>query len=395
MNARLQHNEDHQSPHHHRPSHNPSMPHPARIKCLIVDDIQENLIAMEALLQRDDVELLLASSGAQALELLLTHSDVALALLDVQMPEMNGYELAEFLRGSERTRHIPIIFMTAGSRDQNWQFRGYESGAVDFLYKPIDSHMLVNKVNVFFELHRRTQALAHELKERTASLRVNEMFMAVLSHDLRTPLMSMMAAATVLKRQPDTAKQNTLVESMLCSGQRMGRMIEDLLDVTRIRHAGGIALDLQSVSLQTLVQRTVTEMHTGFPDRTIETSLEGDFCGVWDAERLSQIITNLVGNALQHGDCTQPVQIAVDGCQSNQVTVSVTNGGAPISPDLIPHLFDPFRGGPRPPGRNQGLGLGLFIAHQLVRAHGGTINVQSQEGATRFCFTLPRMSVMH
>lgn len=368
------------------------MPNAPRIKCLIVDDIRENLIALEALLQRDDVELLLAESGAQALELLLTHSDVALALLDVQMPEMNGFELAEFLRGSERTRHIPLIFMTAGSRDQNWQFRGYESGAVDFLYKPIDSHMLINKVNVFFELHRRSQALAHELQERTAALRVNEMFMAVLSHDLRTPLMSIMAAASVLKRQPDTARVGTLAESMLSSGQRMGRMIEDLLDVTRIRHVGGLALKLQTANWQDLIERTLKEMHTGFPDRRIDTTLKGDLVGVWDAERLCQVMTNLVGNAVQHGDGTQPVQIAVDGRQSAQVTIAVTNNGMTIPPGLLPHLFDPFRGGERPAGRHQGLGLGLFIAHQLVRAHGGTIDVRSQDSTTRFCITLPRVA---
>ena len=368
------------------------MPNAPRIKCLIVDDIRENLIALEALLQRDDVELLLAESGAQALELLLTHSDVALALLDVQMPEMNGFELAEFLRGSERTRHIPLIFMTAGSRDQNWQFRGYESGAVDFLYKPIDSHMLINKVNVFFELHRRSQALAHELQERTAALRVNEMFMAVLSHDLRTPLMSMIAAASVLKRQPDTARVGTLAESMLSSGQRMGRMIEDLLDVTRIRHVGGLALKLQTANWQDVVQRTLEEMHTGFPDRRIETTLEGDLVGFWDAERLCQIMVNLVGNAVQHGDGTQPVLIDVDGRQSGQVTIAVTNNGVTIPPELLPNLFNPFRGGERPPGRHQGLGLGLFIAQQLVRAHGGVIDVQSKDSTTRFCIRLPRVA---
>lgn len=368
------------------------MPNAPRIKCLIVDDIRENLIALEALLQRDDVELLLAESGAQALELLLTHSDVALALLDVQMPEMNGFELAEFLRGSERTRHIPLIFMTAGSRDQNWQFRGYESGAVDFLYKPIDSHMLINKVNVFFELHRRSQALAHELQERTAALRVNEMFMAVLSHDLRTPLMSMMAAASVLKRQPDTARVGTLAESMLSSGQRMGRMIEDLLDVTRIRHVGGLALKLQTANWQDVVQRTLEEMHTGFPDRRIDTTLEGDLVGFWDAERLCQIMVNLVGNAVQHGDGAQPVLIDVDGRQSGQVTIAVTNNGVTIPPELLPNLFNPFRGGERPPGRHQGLGLGLFIAQQLVRAHGGVIDVQSKDSTTRFCIRLPRVA---
>ena len=178
------------------------MPQTDRTKCLLVDDVEENLIALEALLQRDGLDILKAQSGPEALELLLAHDDVALALLDVQMPEMNGFELAELIRGSERTRHIPLIFMTAGSREQNWQFRGYESGAVDFLYKPIDPHMLTNKAGVFFELHRRKQALAHELRARTEALRINEMFMAVLSHDLRTPLQSIVAAATVLKRQP-------------------------------------------------------------------------------------------------------------------------------------------------------------------------------------------------
>ena len=242
------------------------MPSTDCIKCLLVDDVPENLIALEALLQRDGLEILKAQSGPEALELLLTHSDVALALLDVQMPEMSGFELAELIRGSERTRHIPLIFITAGSREHNWQFRGYESGAVDFLYKPIDPHMLINKANVFFELQRRKQAQARELEERTAALRVNEMFTAVLSHDLRTPLMSISAAATVLKRQPDTDRVAVLVDRVLSSSQRMGRMIEDLLDVTRIRHAGGLALQLGRADMQSIVQRTLVEVQTRFPD---------------------------------------------------------------------------------------------------------------------------------
>ena len=142
----------------------------ARIKCLLVDDVPQNLIALEALLQRDDVEIFTAHSAREALEILLVESDIALALLDVQMPEMDGFELAALIRGSERTQDIPLIFLTASSSEQNWQFRGYESGAVDFLYKPIDPQMLLCKANVFFELHRRKQALALELQERTEAL---------------------------------------------------------------------------------------------------------------------------------------------------------------------------------------------------------------------------------
>ncbi|KAG0738019.1 hypothetical protein G6F24_017727 [Rhizopus arrhizus] len=107
--------------------------------------------------------------------------------------------------------------MTAGSREQNWQFRGYESGAVDFLYKPIDPHMLSMKANVFFELHERKRALATQLEERTEALRSNEMFMAVLSHDLRTPLQSIVMGASLLQRQNDDARVASLSQRMLQS----------------------------------------------------------------------------------------------------------------------------------------------------------------------------------
>ncbi|PVY90650.1 phospho-acceptor domain-containing protein [Acidovorax sp. 99] len=365
------------------------MPQTDRTKCLLVDDVEENLIALEALLQRDGVDILKAQSGPEALELLLAHDDVALALLDVQMPEMNGFELAELIRGSERTRHIPLIFMTAGSREQNWQFRGYESGAVDFLYKPIDPHMLTNKASVFFELHRRKQALAHELRARTEALRINEMFMAVLSHDLRTPLQSIVAAATVLKRQPPPDKAALMADRVLGASQRMGHMIEDLLDVTRIRQAGGLALQLGPAHMQTLVQRTLDEVATSHPERPIDSTLAGDLAGTWDAERLCQVVTNLVGNALHHGSADHPVRIAVDGTRPEEVSITVSNGGT-IPPELLPHLFDPFRGGEREPGRHQGLGLGLFIAHQIVRAHHGTIEARSHNDVTSFRVTLPR-----
>ena len=365
------------------------MPQTDRTKCLLVDDVEENLIALEALLQRDGLDILKAQSGPEALELLLAHDDVALALLDVQMPEMNGFELAELIRGSERTRHIPLIFMTAGSREQNWQFRGYESGAVDFLYKPIDPHMLTNKASVFFELHRRKQALAHELRARTEALRINEMFMAVLSHDLRTPLQSIVAAATVLKRQPPPDKAALMADRVLGASQRMGHMIEDLLDVTRIRQAGGLALQLGPAHMQTVVQRTLDEAATSHPERGIESILEGDLAGTWDAERLCQVVTNLVGNALHHGSADQPVRICADGNLPETVSITVSNGGT-IPPELMPHLFDAFRGGEREPGRHQGLGLGLFIAHQIVRAHRGAIEAKSQDNVTTFRVTLPR-----
>jgi DNA-binding NarL/FixJ family response regulator/anti-sigma regulatory factor (Ser/Thr protein kinase) len=138
------------------------MSHP---KVLIVDDHPANLMALSELLRRDDVELLVAESGAEALELLLVH-DVAVALIDVQMPEMGGFELAELMRGVERAKHVPIIFVTAGTRDADRRFRGYEAGAVDFLYKPIELDVLKSKVNVFLALNRQRRELSRLVEER-------------------------------------------------------------------------------------------------------------------------------------------------------------------------------------------------------------------------------------
>lgn len=368
------------------------MPPNTRAKCLLVDDIEENLTALEAVLQRDDIDILKARSGAEALELLLRHNDVALALLDVQMPEMNGFELAELIRGSERTRHVPLIFVTAGSRDQGWQFKGYETGAVDFLYKPIDTHALVNKANIFFELDRQKRALAHELQERSESLRLNEMYMAVLSHDLRNPLTAILTGAMALQRQlADPEKVQSLANQIQSSGRRMGQMIEDLLDVTRVRQAGSMPLKLGAASLDAVVDRAAQELRDNDSNRCIQVDTQGDMAGVWDSERLLQVASNLIGNALQHGAPCAAVQVDVDGAATASVVLSVSNDGA-IADHLKAQLFNPFRERIHQPGRHQGLGLGLYIAQQIVLAHGGTIEAFSENARTTFRVKLPRVS---
>jgi two-component sensor histidine kinase len=160
------------------------------VSFLLVDDLEENLLSLEALLRRENLSLLKARSGDEALELLLEH-EVALALIDVQMPGLNGFELAELMRGNERTRAIPIIFVTAGSADSQRRFRGYEAGAVDFIQKPIESDILRSKAGVFFDLFRQRQQIADQRDElevqaealREAGRRKDE-FLVTLTHDL-------------------------------------------------------------------------------------------------------------------------------------------------------------------------------------------------------------------
>ena len=361
------------------------------IKCLLVDDLDDNLLVLSALLRRDGLELLLARSGTEALELTLQH-DIALALLDVHMPEMDGFELAELMRGSERTRHIPIIFVTAGDHDAHRVFKGYDSGAVDFLHKPIEPRVLVNKAEVFFQLHRQKQQLALQLHERTETLHLSEMLMAMLGHDLRGPLSAILMSAMVLERRADNEPSRQAAARIQSSGKRMSRMIADLLDLARARLAGGIVVTPAPMELGAVFQRVVQESQAANPGRDVRWEQTGDGEGRWDGDRLAQVASNLIGNAVRHGTPTEPVRVRFDGSAADRVEFSVANAGA-IPADLLPHVFDPFRSGRHASNASSGLGIGLYIVQQVVQAHGGTVEVRSDEAiGTEFRVVLPRVA---
>ena len=172
----------------------------------------------------------------------------------------------------------------------------------------------------------------------------------------------------------------------------MSRMIEDMLDLARARLAGGIPLSREPSDLGVLVHRVVQEHQVASPDRRIESSSEGDLTGDWDADRLAQVASNLIGNALQHGGPDDVVTVRLQGLSDGAVVFSVANTGT-IPADLLPHIFDPFRGGERPLRRGNGLGLGLYIVQQIVLAHRGSIEARSADGRTVFHVTIPRRTL--
>lgn len=374
------------------------------IKILLVDDVAQNIVALDALLSRPGIQAFHAYSGADALELLLRH-DFALALIDVQMPEMDGFELAELMRGSPRTRQVPIIFLTATDRDARRTFRGYEAGAVDFLYKPFDPHILRSKVEVFVQLQSQKLMLAEQLDTVSKMVRTNEMFIAVLGHDLRNPLASIMANAEILRRLPDVqreaesesgskdatslARVATSAERIHSSGTRMAKMIDQLLDVARMR-SGQLILTPCDVDLAAVCRAIIGEFDPLGESNRIDLVCEGQTTGCWDADRLAQVLSNLVGNALHHGHASEPVHVRLDGTRPTELRVSVANAGE-IPAEAREHLFEPFRSGTPPHQNVHGLGLGLYIAHELVRLHRGRLDVQSSAAeGTVFEIVLPK-----
>ncbi|MGF6273917.1 signal transduction histidine kinase [Massilia sp. UYP11] len=385
-------------------------------KILIVDDLPENLQALEALLRHEQRAIYQAGSGEQALALLLEH-EFALAILDVQMPGMDGFELAEVMRSTTRTRHIPIVFVSAAGRELDYAFKGYESGAVDFMYKPLDSDAVRSKVNVFVALDQQRretrrqvlaleqsrqeqEALVRELnqtqQELQRSLKMRDEFMSLVAHELRTPLNTLFLETQMrslqLKRGNTAAFAAQPMEAMIQRDERqiksMIRLIDDMLDVSRMR-SGKLSIRPAQVELMNLLERVVSDL--SLQAATTGSSLtlrpHDGVTGCWDEFRVEQVIVNLLTNALRYG-CGQPVEVSVERT-GEMVRIDVRDQGKGIATSDLERIFEPYERGARN-GEPKGLGLGLYISRQLAVSHGGELRVTSSPGeGSVFSLVLP------
>jgi signal transduction histidine kinase len=231
---------------------------------------------------------------------------------------------------------------------------------------------------------------AQAADELSGQLRLNETFVATVSHDLRTPLTAILTGADLMLARSEDSSPRLVAERIRSSGRRMFRMVDQLSDLTRARLGGGIRLALgEAIDLVAVTERVVGELRVAHSERRIDVVPAGDAHGHWDAARLEQVVSNLVANALRHGVRSEPIHVRIDGSRTDRVFLGVTNGGE-IDASVLPHLFEPFHSSKAIREPREGLGLGLYIVEQIVRAHQGQIEVLTRRGSTTFCVALPR-----
>jgi len=366
------------------------------VSFLLVDDLEENLLSLEALLRRDGLVLLKARSGDEALELLLKH-DVALALVDVQMPGLSGFDLAELMRGNDRTRHVPIIFVTAGNADSQRRFRGYEAGAVDFIHKPIEPDILRSKADVFFELYRQRQQIAaqrDELKARSAELeeadRRKDEFLATLAHELRNPLAPLRHGLDVLRRKPDGESAEDIRAMMDRQLTQMVRLIDDLLDVSRISQ-GKIELRRERLQAAEIVRLALEASRPLIENHGHSLTVDVPDAAIWldaDPTRMAQVLGNLLNNAAKYTPEGGHVGLSLRA-ENGEAVIAVSDNGLGIPPAMQSRIFQLFTQiEDHSVHAKGGLGIGLALAQQLVEMHGGSIGAHSGGAGHGSTFTL-------
>jgi len=363
-----------------------------KVNILLVDDQPENLLAVEATLDNPEYNLVKAGSGRAALKCLLQEGDFAVIVLDVKMAGMDGFETASILRQRDRTRHTPIIFLTAHGRDHEQVLQGYSLGAVDYLFKPPEPAILRAKVAVFVELFKKNCELQRQTAQLAAANEELETFCYSVSHDLRGPLRAIDGFASMLREEAAGSlgeKQQDLLRFIGQSAQKMRHRIDDLLSFARM---GRAEILTRRVPLNPLVEEVWRDWHFEAQGRNIDWKVTTLPEVEADGDMLRQVFTNLLSNAIKFTRERERAEIEI-GCEQGEkgeAVIFVHDNGTGFDMRHANKLFGLFQ---RLHGEEQfeGTGVGLASVRRIITRHGGRIWAEGEpnQGAT-FYFSLPK-----
>jgi len=372
------------------------MPDKEKANILIVDDKMNNIFVLEEILSHPGRNFIRAIDGREALKAALDE-EVDLIILDVQMPNMDGFEVAQILKSHKRTRDIPIIFASAEKKEHQFMLKGFEEGAVDYLYKPLDPALTKARVSVLLQLHLQKKELIRknlmlekytlEIQQLNADL---ESFSYSVSHDLRAPLRSINGYARIIQEEHKeqlNEEIRRLFGNIQNSAGRMGVLIDSLLEFSRL---GRRKIAKSGVNMMELVQKVLQDLHQ---DRSNKTSIhigplppaEGD------PGLLHQVMMNLVSNAIKYSAKKEAPVIEIGSSEKEEEYIYfVKDNGTGFNMAYVHKLFGVFQ---RLHNNDEfpGSGVGLAIVQRIVNKHGGRVWAEGRpgEGAT-FLFSLPR-----
>ncbi|OQX96426.1 hypothetical protein B6I21_01075 [candidate division KSB1 bacterium 4572_119] len=386
-------------------------------KILVVDDKVENLIVLETVLKQLDVEFIRALSGQEALEIITQDQNFAIALIDVQMPDMDGFETVRKMRSLNKTKNLPVIFISAIYSENYYKLKGIQAGAVDFIAKPIVPDILIGKVKIFLDIHNQKIQLQEEISNRIkiesklkktveqmkqlaieaqVASKTKSEFLANMSHEIRTPMNGIIGLTALMLDTGLTDEQREFSEMIRNSADSLLVILNDILDFSKIE-AGKLELEKIDFDLRDMLENLSDILAMKVYKKGLEFSclIEPDVPSMLkgDSGRLRQILTNLIGNAIKFtakGEIA--LHVSLDKEYENYAIIhfSVTDTGIGIPRNKIERLFKSFSQVDTSTTRKYGgTGLGLTISKQLVELMQGQIGVRSVPGkGSTFWFTI-------
>ncbi|MBC8987169.1 hybrid sensor histidine kinase/response regulator [Pedobacter sp. N36a] len=364
---------------------------------LIVDDTPENLISLKKVLEKHNFEVDTASSGEEALKKVLKNEYV-LIILDVQMPGMDGFEVAEAISGYSKAKETAIIFLSAANTETKFITKGYSSGGLDYITKPVDMDILLLKVKTFYRIYEQSRklieiqkALLDEIEFRKQAERKKDEFISIASHELKTPLTSVKGYVQLLERSIDKGDVPTLKKHLAKAQvqlEKLNELITDLLDISKIE-SGKLKFNKQPFVLDDLLDSVIEIIHQSNPEfKLLKTgTVSREICG--DEMRIEQVIINFLTNAIKYSPGTSEVHINVED-RGESVYVGVRDFGIGIDEELQKNVFEKFYRVEETAIHFQGLGIGLYISAEIITRHGGEVGVKSIPGeGSEFYFNIP------